>query len=371
LCRAHLAPIQLRGYLDDFWLPWLDETETAPRAPACSARRNRSRDRPPTADRQKASRYVAKRLWGRLVCGRTQTGRPTRHKTPSRRLRGTHAAQDTEHTHSPPTTAQASPAQRSDPETTQQSPDRDTQPGHATTASRTTLGYRHRTGAIVVLISGTAIGAVAFAQPDGDTFYACEKNGSVIAGTLSVNTEPTCRGGAVLTTWNQQGPQGPPGEAGPPGTGGGGGFGEFFSAVTFTISPSDCPEDEWRMEVARQWGETLPWPASSCTGLSKFQPSTWGTETRMNVHSLTQLNNVYFPRDSLQMFNFYDDGAWRLNCFAAADASPYSTFLPEGMRASCFAGSDEESAESIAAIKAVFNGGELESGPVIFYKLPD
>jgi hypothetical protein len=75
-------------------------------------------------------------------------------------------------------------------------------------------------GAVVGLICGAALTTIAMAQEDGDVFYACEKNGSLASGSVSVNTEPDCKGGSALVSWNQAGPQGLPGDAGADGVNG-------------------------------------------------------------------------------------------------------------------------------------------------------
>ena len=62
--------------------------------------------------------------------------------------------------------------------------------------------------ALVLLVGGAFAGA-AIAQSDEDVFYACEQNGKVIPGTISVNVEPNCAGSRTLVSWNSEAPQGP------------------------------------------------------------------------------------------------------------------------------------------------------------------
>lgn len=65
----------------------------------------------------------------------------------------------------------------------------------------------------VVLVGGVFAG-VAIAESGDDVFYACEKDGQVISGTISVNVEPNCRGKSTLVTWNSEGSQGETGAQG-------------------------------------------------------------------------------------------------------------------------------------------------------------
>jgi hypothetical protein len=65
--------------------------------------------------------------------------------------------------------------------------------------------------------------ALASGNETTHTFYACVKQGSMIPGSLVVDTPPTCRGGAQVASWNnagRQGPVGPQGASGPGGPGG-------------------------------------------------------------------------------------------------------------------------------------------------------
>ncbi|MDQ1509037.1 MAG: hypothetical protein QOG50_881 [Actinomycetota bacterium] len=75
--------------------------------------------------------------------------------------------------------------------------------------------------AVALTIGGFA-GHLVLASGDAPhrTFYACVKDGSMIPGSVVVDTAPTCHGGAELVTWNNAGPQGSAGLAGsvgPPG----------------------------------------------------------------------------------------------------------------------------------------------------------
>ena len=68
----------------------------------------------------------------------------------------------------------------------------------------------------VMLLVGVMAGA-AIADNGGDVFYACEKDGNIVSGSVMVNEEPTCKGGKTLVSWSSDGPQGPVGPAGPAG----------------------------------------------------------------------------------------------------------------------------------------------------------
>ena len=65
------------------------------------------------------------------------------------------------------------------------------------------------TSGVVVGALVTGVGAVTMAQDGGSSFSACAKNGKVLAGTLSVDTAPTCTGGSELVTWSDGAPMGP------------------------------------------------------------------------------------------------------------------------------------------------------------------
>ena len=69
-------------------------------------------------------------------------------------------------------------------------------------------------GVVIGLGGASLLGAVALAQGDNDVFYACERHGSLIPGSLAVNAAPACSGGSTLIEWNSQGVQGPQGEQG-------------------------------------------------------------------------------------------------------------------------------------------------------------
>lgn len=74
---------------------------------------------------------------------------------------------------------------------------------------------------VVVLVAGLLTGAAI--ADSHDVFYACEKKGNIISGTVMVNKVPDCRNGSHLVSWNQSGipgpigPEGPAGPAGPDG----------------------------------------------------------------------------------------------------------------------------------------------------------
>jgi hypothetical protein len=69
--------------------------------------------------------------------------------------------------------------------------------------------------AVALTIGGFA-GHLVLASGDAThrTFFACVKDGSLIPGSVVVDTAPTCRGGAELVSWNNAGPQGSAGLAG-------------------------------------------------------------------------------------------------------------------------------------------------------------
>jgi hypothetical protein len=71
---------------------------------------------------------------------------------------------------------------------------------------------------VVVLVAGLLTGAAI--ADSHDVFYACEKRGNIISGTVMFGQQPECRNGASLVSWNQSGipgPTGPAGPLGPPG----------------------------------------------------------------------------------------------------------------------------------------------------------
>jgi len=69
--------------------------------------------------------------------------------------------------------------------------------------------------AVALTIGGFA-GHLVLASGDAAhrTFFACVKDGSLIPGSVVVDTAPTCRGGADTVSWNNAGPQGAAGLAG-------------------------------------------------------------------------------------------------------------------------------------------------------------
>jgi hypothetical protein len=75
--------------------------------------------------------------------------------------------------------------------------------------------------AVALTIGGFA-GHLALASGDGTSrvFYACVKDGSMIPGSVVVDTAPTCRGGAEVVSWNHAGPQGATGLSGQAGSAG-------------------------------------------------------------------------------------------------------------------------------------------------------
>ncbi|MBL8352055.1 MAG: hypothetical protein JNL87_17300 [Burkholderiaceae bacterium] len=60
-----------------------------------------------------------------------------------------------------------------------------------------------RVVAPLLAAAGIALPALVSAQPV--TFYACQKDGKVIPGTIQVGSKPNCNGGAKLTWWDQGG----------------------------------------------------------------------------------------------------------------------------------------------------------------------
>src|SRR5689334_19904084 len=76
-------------------------------------------------------------------------------------------------------------------------------------------------GVVVGLVfGGMVVAQAATTAPTSNTFYACLKTGSLVAGSLSVNTPPNCGGGSTLVQWNQNGLQGAQGPTGPTGPAG-------------------------------------------------------------------------------------------------------------------------------------------------------
>jgi hypothetical protein len=61
---------------------------------------------------------------------------------------------------------------------------------------------------VVVLLVGGVLAGVAIADDTGDdVFYACEKGGNIISGSVSVNQERDCPGGSNLVSWHSGVPQ--------------------------------------------------------------------------------------------------------------------------------------------------------------------
>src|SRR4051794_39063959 len=78
-----------------------------------------------------------------------------------------------------------------------------------------------RAAAVFGIVAGLAFGGIVVAHAVdsamSNTYYACLKSGSLVAGSLSVNKTPNCGGGGTLVSWNEDGPQGATGPQGPVG----------------------------------------------------------------------------------------------------------------------------------------------------------
>lgn len=60
-----------------------------------------------------------------------------------------------------------------------------------------------RIAATALAAAGLALPTLASADSESATFFACEKNGKVIPGTIHVDSRPNCNGGATLVWWSQ------------------------------------------------------------------------------------------------------------------------------------------------------------------------
>jgi hypothetical protein len=127
--------------------------------------------------------------------------------------------------------------------------------------------------------AGTAI-PIAMAQDDGHVFYACEKQNSIVPGTMHVDEAPTCSGGATLVTWSESGPvgpQGPPGPSGPAGasaastaTAGSDGWGQLFAQHEVRVDFASCPAGEVRFVVTVVAGQALlPTGPTACVPITQ------------------------------------------------------------------------------------------------------
>src|SRR6056297_3130567 len=71
-------------------------------------------------------------------------------------------------------------------------------------------------GLAIGALTAAAVTPIVTAEPSTPpVFYGCEKDGSLVPGSLSVGAEPDCNGGATLISWNQAGVDGATGPQGP------------------------------------------------------------------------------------------------------------------------------------------------------------
>src|SRR5689334_8798799 len=75
------------------------------------------------------------------------------------------------------------------------------------------------TGIATAVLVGGITYAVAAPSPPPHTYYACA-NSKVIAGSITVDTPPTCPKGQTILSWNQNGADGATGATGATGTNG-------------------------------------------------------------------------------------------------------------------------------------------------------
>jgi hypothetical protein len=159
---------------------------------------------------------------------------------------------------------------------------------------------------LAVFAAGMATRGV-FAQPDGNTIYACmgERSGTV----RLVEEGESCARGEVLVSWNRvgpagpRGPQGDPGPAGPPGASGQAGE-DAPQVVQGWFRIDDFGQGTYTILSGDGFGFTAIIPQDSFAPVTVvFAPGTWagdgfavlvfgGSSTSLGTAQIIQATNV-------------------------------------------------------------------------------
>ena len=171
------------------------------------------------------------------------------------------------------------------------------------------------TGVVIGLATSAIVVPIAIAQTESNTFYACEKKGSLVSGSLTDEGPAECKDGETPIAWSKTGPQGAsglpgtdgvdgaPGEPGPAGADGadgisdGDGRGRFFSEARFVPDIAGCPEGEIRLLVTVIGAQTFfSDDATDCQSYDADRPQKWPILPKPEAPDSATLYRVDTPK---------------------------------------------------------------------------